>query len=264
MKFRYLLVLAFLLFVVTGCSRAPSEAPHASATTTSGDASRARVVTAEISITVETVDDAMSKLRDEVERSGGWIADANVFGEPSERAAHLDVRVPAKDLKKLRVALAKLGEVTSDSEHVTDVTETRADLDARLHNARVQEKRILEIIAARPGTLADLLEAEKELSRVRENVERLEAQRNALGTQIEFATVRLSLATRTTPAWQTPGASLKHAASSGLRGGAAVVVYGAMAVATVAPTLLPIVIVIAGIVLVVRRKRRLPQFVQAG
>src|SRR3954471_3609110 len=201
MKSRLLLLAFVLLVLATGCSRsAPSSAPTA---TTSGDVSRARVVTADIALTVDRVDDVMSKLRDEVERSGGWIADANVYGDSGERSAHVDVRVPAKDLKKLRATLAGYGEITSDSEHVQDVNESRADLDARLHNARIQEKRIVSLLESRTGSLSEIIEAEKELSRVRENVERLEAQKNALATQIEFATVRLSLATRTTPAWQT-------------------------------------------------------------
>jgi hypothetical protein len=120
----------------------------------------------------------------------------------------------------------------------------------------VQEKRILEIVSGRTGSLADVLEAEKELSRIRENIEKLEAQKTALATQIDYAVVRLSIQPHTKPAWQTPGASLKQAAATGLRGAAAVFVYGGMAFVTVAPTLAPIALVIVGLVLVARRKSK--------
>jgi len=257
MKTRLLFLAFVLLLLATGCSRSASAPPpSATATTSSGDVSRARVVTADIALTVDRVDEVIAKLRDEVERGGGWIADANVYGDPGERSAHVDVRVPAKDLKKLRGVLAAYGEITSHSEHVQDVTESRADLDARLHNARIQEKRIVELLTSRTGTLSEIIEAEKELARVRENVERLEAQKNALSTQIEFATVRVSIATRTTPAWQTPGTSLKRAGANGLRAGAAFAVYGGMALVTIAPTVAPIAIVVIGLVLAIRRRRR--------
>ena len=253
---KILVLVAVLLVLVTGCAKAaPGAAGSSSSSSSSADA-RARVVTVEIGMTVDRADDVVASIRDEVEREGGWVADATLAGDRDERSAHLDVRVPARDMKKLRAALAKLGDVTADSEHVTDVTEQRADLDARLHNARVQEKRILEIVAGRTGSLAEVLEAEKELSRVRENIEKLEAQNGALATQIDFAIVRVSLAARTKPAWQTPGASLKQAAANGAKGAAAVCVYGAMAFVTVAPTLAPIAIVIAGLVLVVRGRRK--------
>ncbi len=251
-----LVLLAIVLFLLTGCAKAaPASASSSSSSSSSGEP-RARTVAVEIAMTVERTDEVVSVVRDEVEREGGWVADATLSGDRDERSAHLDVRVPARDVKKLRAALAKLGEVTADSEHVSDVTEQRADLDARLHNARVQEKRILEITSGRTGSLAEVLEAEKELSRVRENIEKLEAQKAALSTQIDFAVVRLSIQPHTKPAWQTPGASLKQAAASGVKGACAVFVYGAMAFATVAPTLAPIALVIVGIVVAVRRRNR--------
>lgn len=265
-----------MLLAGAGCGRAakdaapaaasaPAEASGgggASARTRADDAplaDRALIVTVDTSIRVASVDEAAREIRAAVERSGGYISDSSVNGDGESRSGHLELRVPAKGVSSLRASFAKLGEVTSDSEKVEDVTESRADLKARLANARVQEKRILAIMGERAGSIAEVIAAEHELARVRETIERLEAQERAMDGKIAMATVRVSLSgPAAAAAWETPGPSLAKAARSGARGAAAIAVYGAMAFVTVAPTLLPIVGF--GIVLytILRRRRRDP------
>src|SRR4029077_4958108 len=116
---KLLVLLVVFLFLLSGCAKAaPSSASSSSSSgpAASGEA-RARTVMVEIGMSVDRADDVVAQIRDEVEREGGWVADQNLSGDRDERSAHLDVRVPARDVKKLRLALAKLGDVTSDSEH---------------------------------------------------------------------------------------------------------------------------------------------------
>src|SRR4051812_25642738 len=119
---RIQVLFAVLLFLVTGCAKAaPTGATGSSSSPPPAGETRARVVSAEIGLRVERVDDAVASIRDEVERENGWVADATLVGDRDARSAHLDVRVPAHDVKRLRLALGKLGDVTGDAEHVTDV-----------------------------------------------------------------------------------------------------------------------------------------------
>lgn len=74
-------------------------------------------------------------------------------------------------------------------------------------------------------------------------------------SKIQLATVRVSLSTRTAPAWQTPGPSIARAGRAGVQAAAAVAVFAGMAAAAVGPTLLPILFVAGAIVMVVRRRR---------
>lgn len=228
------------------------------------DASRARIVTVDMAITVDKVDVAARELRAEVERSGGWVADGSVSGDGDDRVGRFDLRVPAAEVDGVRARVRAMGDVTNDAEKVEDVTEQRADVAARLRAARAQEKRVLELMSGKTATLREVIEAEQELARVRENVERLEAQERALEGKIAMATVHVSFGTRHAQAWQTPGASLARSARTGARGAAALAVYGGMILATVGPTLAPIAAVAFAVAMFVRRRRRATLAALAG
>ena len=67
------------------------------------------------------------------------------------------------------------------------------DLAARLSNARKTEERLTEILAQRTGKLADVLAVEEEISRVRETLERLEAELKSLQNRVSYATLQVEL-----------------------------------------------------------------------
>lgn len=270
-KVHGLVVLALALSVATGCSQSRKSAPatsEAAQTVAGGEmkagapvsAGRALVVTMDVGITVVDLDKARGTIRAEVERAGGYIADASSAGSGSERSAHMELRVPATKAQGIRAALGGLGEITTDVEKVQDVTEERADLEARLHNARVQEKRILEIMTQKTGAIHEVIEAEKAIARIREAIERMEAQKRTLDGRVDLATVRVTLTSQPGPAaWQTPGKSIAGAAHAGGQAAAATGVYAIMAFVAAAPILVPVAAVIIGMILVFRNKRRARQ-----
>lgn len=234
------------------------EAPPADVAVPNGNipkSERARIVTMDMAIVVDDFDGASNKLRAAVARAGGYVSDMHGGGVGDERSARFEIRVPAERVEEVRGSLTGLGEITSANEKVEDVTEQRADIDARLANAKVQEKRLLEIMATKSGSISDLVESEKELSRVRENIERLEAQQRSLKSKIDLATIHVDLRARSVSAWQTPGTSLAGAGKSGMKGAAAVAVYATMAFLTLAPTMLPIAAVVFVVYMILRRRR---------
>jgi hypothetical protein len=271
-----LLALLLILAALSGCSKPDrssspppptASAPVAAAPANGGEiataalpaaAERSLVVTMNVAIIVDRVPDAMTRITTSARQAGGYVADQNVSANANdgEQSAHLELRVPADKAAGFRSSLGDLGEVTSANEKMEDVTEQRADIEARLRSARIQEKRLLEILGQKGGTIQDLLETEKELARIRENVERLEAQDHVMKSKIALATIHVNLATKSTPAWQTPGTSLVRSGKLGVRGAAAVAVYSGMALFTIAPTLLPMLAVAFGVIMIVRRRRR--------
>lgn len=211
-------------------------------------------------MTAKDVAAASSRIRAEVEKAGGYVSDANEAGSATSKSATLEVRIPANDVRTVRALLADLGEITSESEKVEDVTEARADLNARLANARAQEKRIVDIMSQRAGTIADVLEAERELARVRETIERLEAQQRTMEGRIALATIKIHLHTPYAEAkkepWRTPGQSIAGAFDAGLRGAATLAVYVAMALAAASPILVPVALTLGTILTILKRRRR--------
>lgn len=261
---RFLAILP-LLFSLAGCAKkdfaetASSSPPPVGAVdvkaATPLKADRALIVTMDVAITVDDVPRAEKAIRTSVERAGGYVADGAAFGSGSERSARLTLRIPNTEVRTVRDALSPLGDVTSDVEKVEDVTESRADLEARLRNARVQEKRLLEIMAQKTGAIGDLIAAESELSRVRGTIEQFEAAKRSLDGRIDLATIHVSLETRAAPAWHTPKQSIERAGSAGIRAAATFGVYVAMALAATAPFTIPIAAVVLALVFIIRKRR---------
>ena len=226
---------------------------------------RSLVVTIDLAITVENVDAARSRIRNEVERAGGYVADASTDGSGDGRKAHLTLRVPASSTSSVRTALDAVGIVDSDVEKVQDVTEERVDVEARLQNARVQEKRVIEIMSQKTGSIAEVLSAETELARIRETIERMDVQKRAMDSRVDLATLHVALETRNVavmPApppkevWETPGASISSSARGGLHAVYVGGVYALMVLAATAPLLLPLAALIFAVSIVLRNRNR--------
>ena len=74
------------------------------------------------------------------------------------------------------------------------MTKAYFDTDARLKNARVMEQRLIDMLKTKTGKVSDLLQVEKELGRVREEIEKMQGELKYWDSQVQFATVTISLA----------------------------------------------------------------------
>jgi hypothetical protein len=132
---------------------------------------------------------------DRILRNIGGFADAltasNRPGEP--RAISGTLRIPSSRFDAALAALRQFGRVTEESQNGEDVAAAVVDLDARLTNTRVTEKRLTEVLQRRTGDVGDVLEVEREIARVRGEIEQMEAQRKQLERRIEYATVTLEI-----------------------------------------------------------------------
>src|SRR5207237_9627845 len=63
-----------------------------------------------------------------------------------------------------------------------------------MKNARLIEQRLIEILKTKSKAVADLLEVEKELGRVREEIETMQGELKFMDSQVAFATVTITLA----------------------------------------------------------------------
>ena len=249
------LVICMCLWVIGGCANVDRAAPPSHGGGASGPAPRDIVMTVDVEVRAKDVEAAASKIRSETETAGGYVEHGTLSGDADDRRATYDLRIPRTELASLRKTIDSLGHVESENEKADDVTEQHADTDARLRNAQTHEKRLLEVMANRAGTVSELVETEKELARVREEVEKLDAEKRTLDAKIAMATVHLSI-TRDAPSmFETPGKSIAHAFSAGLHGARAIFVGGTMLVAAAAPTLLPILAFVIGLVWLARRLR---------
>jgi anti-sigma factor RsiW len=150
--------------------------------------------TASLNITAANYDEASKAIEQLAVSRGGYVEKLNAKAPAgSSREVEATLRVPAKELDALLADLRKLGRVEEESRSNTEVTSQYVDLEARLRSARTAEQRLLQLLAARTGKLSDVLEAERELARVRGEIESMQGQRTALLHQVNYASVQVRL-----------------------------------------------------------------------
>jgi len=155
---------------------------------------RLLVRTGSATVEVEELDAAVEAVRVLAERAGGMLASVAISGGRNEmRSATMLLRVPSDRFDETIAALDSLGEVESVHIDSEDVGEAYADLEVRIANARRLEQRLLDLLATRTGSLEDVLAVERELARVREEIERMEAQMRSMRDRVELSTISLAL-----------------------------------------------------------------------
>jgi hypothetical protein len=157
-------------------------------------ASRLIIRTGQASIEVDSLESSMAELRRIVLRAGGFVADASVqSGRNQLRSATLELKVPASRFDELTEGLQPLGRLQFVNVGAEDVSEEFVDLTARAANGRRLEDRLVELLRTRTGKLQDVLTVERELARVREEIERMEGRLRFLKTSAQLSTLSVNL-----------------------------------------------------------------------
>ena len=172
----------------------PSGAHAKSAPAVAKSLPRKIIYTAEIALVTDELDKAGAALEARVKAVGGYVSNANRVGNRgAARAATWTVRIPTDQYDRFIADTEKLGELESSSRKADDVSEEFYDVQARLRNKRVEETRLLEVLKDATGKLSEVLEVEKELSRVREEIEQIEGRLRYLTDQTDLSTVTITL-----------------------------------------------------------------------
>ncbi|MGD0734346.1 MAG: DUF4349 domain-containing protein [Terracidiphilus sp.] len=150
--------------------------------------------TVSLIITVKDFAAARASLDSILARHHGYAAQLNVnTPENQPRSFQASLRIPAPELAASLTELRSLGRVQNESQSGEEVTQQHTDLVARLKNSRETEQRLQAILAQRTGKVADVLEVEEQIERVRGEIESMEADQKALEHRVDFATVDLQI-----------------------------------------------------------------------
>lgn len=149
--------------------------------------------TARIQIRAELPAQVVARAIELAERGGGFVSNSESHGVGDDiDAARATLRVPSDRFEELIAALRAEGDLLSEQLGGDDVTEQYVDLAARLRSQRKLEERLLDILDE-VGSVEDALSVEAQLTRVRTEVERLDAQKRSLQDRVSFATVDLTV-----------------------------------------------------------------------
>jgi hypothetical protein len=150
--------------------------------------------TAQLTLIATDVVKARTAMDEILKRHHGYTGQLNI-SSPSGSARTLvaTLHVPAAELETGLAELRRLGHVEQESQSGEDVTRQYVDLDARLTNARNTEQRLTSLLRDRTGKMQDVLAVENEITRVRGQIETMEAQKKNLGSRVEFASVQVTV-----------------------------------------------------------------------
>jgi hypothetical protein len=172
-----------------------TQSPRPAFSAGAADVARSMVIrTGHATVEVDSLEPALVGLRIAAQRVGGYVANATVTaGREQHRSAMLEVKVPAARFDDLVSGLQPLGRVEGINITAEDVGEEYVDVSARITNARRLEDRLIDLLAARTGKLQDVLNVERELARVREEIERHEGRLRFLKTRAALSTLSVSM-----------------------------------------------------------------------
>jgi hypothetical protein len=169
--------------------------PNAAETPSPALANRKLIRNATVELEIVSFDNAVKQITAFATEEHGYVATTNSDKQANGKLrGQVAVKVLPENLDRFLQKVRGLGELKNQALGTEDVTKAYFDTDARLKNARVMEQRLIEMLKTKTGKVSDLLEVEKELGRVREQIEKMQGELKYWDSQVQFATVTISLA----------------------------------------------------------------------
>jgi hypothetical protein len=142
---------------------------------------------------VKNARDAAARLSALVEAQRGYIGDlAESVDALGMRTVTVQIRVPYDHFEQTAKDMRGLGKLLDMKVTAEDVTEEFTDAQARLRNLKRTELRLLDHLTS-SRKLQDTLAVEREVSRVREEIEQIDGRLRFLAHRIAYCTFNVTL-----------------------------------------------------------------------
>ena len=229
---------------------------------------RYRIRTGSLELTVLSTRETVEQVRQIAADAGGYISDSYIYTVKEDLYhANLTLRVPENRFDAVMEQLRGLGKFANERTGDDDVTMPYLDLEARLKTLEAQEVRLRDLLA-KAETVEDILNVERELQRVRQEIESLSAQFKHLQDQVRFSTITVGIREEqiaTTAVTPAPFAHLGARMKAGLVRSINFVLAALAGILVVLSALLPVAVLLGLAALVLwliisrfSRRRRTP------
>jgi hypothetical protein len=180
-------------------------------------------------------------------------AATNSYGDDQVNA-NLQLRAEPRWLEKFREGLegqakAANGRIKASNVSAEDLTRQIVDTEANLRAQKTLRERLQELLRSRPGKLSDLLETERELARVQQQIDSAESLLSVMRARVSMSILNLGYETKPNP---VTGGTFEPIADA-LNSFVGNVAYGIAGFITFISFLLPWLIVIVPGVWLIRR-----------
>ena len=151
------------------------------------------VYTADMTITADDPEQALSDLIQRAQELGGYLSGS--YTTTDDLGAYYStatIKVPADRLEELVTAAEAAGKVEDYRLSSDDISLSYYDMQARLDNAKAEEQQLLEILA-QCTTIEEILAVRSSLTSVRADIESYTAQMNLWDNLVSYATLNISI-----------------------------------------------------------------------
>ncbi len=149
---------------------------------------RKLIRTGNVTLEVKTVSDAEEKITAWAKSLGGYITNANTW----ENGANFTVRVPSERFDDAMVQTDEFGRVTNRSVSSQDVSDNYYDLQSRLETKYILRDKLTGYLN-QAKDIKDLLEIERQLNSVLEDIDSTEGRFKRLSGQIDYSTIYINM-----------------------------------------------------------------------
>ncbi len=149
---------------------------------------RKLIRTGNVSIEVQSVSDAEEKIAQWAKSLGGYVTNANTW----EMGAGFTVRVPSERFDEAMADAGNFGRITNRSVNSQDVSDNYYDIKSRLETKYILRDKLTNYLS-QAKDIKDLLEIERQLNSVIEDIESTESRFKRLSNQIDYSTIYIDM-----------------------------------------------------------------------
>ena len=171
--------------------------------------------TAELAVATKEFSRSRTSLEEILEKHRAYAAKLRMVGQKSGSVLNATLRVPSTELTETVSELKSLGDVEREEQAADEITQQRADLEARLTNAQKTLKRLQELLKKQTYPDGNVRELQRQIGAASAEVARLEAERQTSEHRVIFANVFFTLREEIAKPSESLGAQLRAAAAAG-------------------------------------------------
>ncbi len=186
---RELRLCCLVVLAVAGCAQAVQHGEAQPPPDQDGVQARKVIQRVSMEIRVDQLSEFPPRVTAAVDSVDGYIASSSLAIR--NHSCQWTIRVPEARLSEFLTTCAGFGTVLKQLTSAEDVTDQFIDVNARLATKRLEEERLQKLLVEQTGVLSDVLEVERELSRVRGEIEQAQGRQRFLEHSVAFATVEL-------------------------------------------------------------------------
>jgi len=174
---------------------APASTVSGAVTTTAPAVDDRKLIrNAQLDLEVKSYQAAIDQITALTKTAGGYVDTSNSQkGGNGKLQGTVVVKVLPQNLDAFLLKLRDVGEIQNQSVSTDDVTKDYFDTQARLDNSRRMETQLQDLLKRENGKVSDLLEVERELGRVRGDIEQMQGQLKLYDFQVQYATVTMQV-----------------------------------------------------------------------